>query len=332
MSDVATLDKPKRKERFLYVESDQIPLTEIKLKELETSIIDPFTGKIYKGPILQGCFADLSNVKVNNNRRFYDIPQYLKLVQVLKKQIHSKKGVYGELEHPTNYSVNYKQISHKILDIWYDEADQKVYGRVMILDTPNGKIAKEVIRSGGQLAISGRAAGEEHENSDGTKRAVTKLITTYDLVYHPGFSDALLDLESLNESQKILQSIAEQKKGFSGMIYEKDLKQMPTAFAKYSTLNESATCFYEWYLSNLNEEENKDQEEKDQQFLQKNETNDEDGIEDNLQKASDADLSEKQQFFQQINISQRKLRKKADKSYYDNAAGFINNDTSVIEN
>ena len=85
--------------KFLYLESAQIPLTEIPFEQLKQTIIDPTTGTPYKGIVLEGIFAVLKQ-DPNNNKRLYSIPEYLFLLQILKKQIFSSKGVYGELEHP----------------------------------------------------------------------------------------------------------------------------------------------------------------------------------------------------------------------------------------
>lgn len=329
-------ESEKYQNAFIYIESSQVPLTEIPWGTLKQNIIDPTNGKPYKGIILEGCFADLSP-KINNNKRIYDIPEYLKLLQILKQQIHSKKGVYGELEHPEGYAVDWNNVSHKILDVWYVEEEQKVYGRVLILNTEKGKIAQEIIRSGGCLAISARAAGAETKQPDGTSKAITKLLTTYDLVYHPGFSSAILDFKELNESQKMVQQLAQNKSGFSGIIYMDQLEKIGDKFKEFVTLNESVntlnTCFLEYYFNNLNESE-KQKQQKQQQQLENNEPNDKKEVENNLKKATETQLKEsKKDFFVQMKKAQKMLRKSqlvaqdADefKSYYDNSAGFIDN-------
>jgi len=338
--------------KFLYVESNQIPLTEIPYSEIKENMIDPTTGHLYKGIVMEGCCADLSANAPNNNKRFYDIPTYLQLVQVLRKQIFSPKGVYGELEHPeSSYAINTKNVSHKLIDIWYVESEQKVYIRVILLNTPNGKIAQEIVRSGGQLAISARAAGEEKEQPDGTKICKVKLMTTYDLVYHPGFSAAVLNFKELNESQKFIQNISVQKKGFSGIIYEEDLKNISDKFNHYISLNEKQNCFYEWLLTDLYEsqqqqDDSKQEKKEDIEILDKGESNDEQELEDKLKATAKKDLGESEEqaeelkqkqlkesqnnFFQQVQNSQNKLKtKNQGKSYYQGAAGFIKDDYSI---
>ncbi len=328
--------------KFLYVESQQIPLTQVPDGDLKANMIDPTTGNIYKGIVLQGCFADLSNTSPNNNKRYYDIPTYLEMAKILKKQIFSPKGVYGELEHPSGYAVNSNNVSHKLLDIWYDEKEKKVYGVLIILDTPKGRIAQEIIRSGGQLAVSARAAGEENPNADGTFDCKIKLLTTYDLVYHPGFSAAVLEFKQLNESQQFIQRISNEKKGFSGIIRSAELKNISNKFMEYISLNENQNCFYEWYLNDLqklNEDkkpskqnppkpskEEKIADKTDEAVLEYNEASDEDKIENKLKSAASKNLKEKENFFQEVKSSQQALKKKNSRqgnAYYQGSSGFV---------
>lgn len=337
--------------KFMYIESSQIPLKEIPYGDLKENIIDPTTNKPYRGIVLEGPFASLKEVP-NNNKRIYDIPKYLELLQKLKQQILNQKGVYGELEHPEKYSVNFNNVSHKILDVWYIEEEQMVYGRVMLLNTPKGKIAQEIVRSGGLLAISGRAAGEEISQPDGTSKAITKLLTTYDLVYHPGFSSAVLGFKELNESQKFIQEKGESKSGFGIKIYQNQLKKLPNAYLSYIKLNESvdsdvqerrSKCFLEWLCENQNNLlESTDEEKEDQDKLEDNVNPDEKKKQKKLQIATKQELNESESkertnrlkqrlFFQEAEQAQAKLRKnrKLDKAYYDDSSGFVTDNVSI---
>lgn len=332
---------PTQQSPQMYVESLQIPLKEIPWADVKKKILDPVTKKPYKGIVLEGPFADLSNTDPNNNKRYYTEPEYLEMLNYLKKQIHSPKGVYGELEHPQGYNINPNNASHKILDVWYIPETKIVMGRIILLNTEKGKIAQEVIRSGGQLGISARAAGNEFKNPDGTTSCKLKLLTTYDLVYHPGFSISILEFKELNESQKFIQDISDNKIGFSGFIPVKNFGSINKLYEKYTSLNENNKyCFFEWYFKNLNEGnvefiklyESKDDSKKEkiqEDKLQKNKASDEDDIENQLSSATDNDLSEsKNDFFGQISKSQRKLKKQS-KSVYDNSAGFIDGDFAI---
>ena len=313
-------------DRFLYVESDQIPLTEVPYGDLKENMIDVTTGKPYKGIVLEGVFADL-NQTTNNNDRIYDIPSYLEMLQQLKKAIHSAKGVYGELEHPQRYQINYNFVSHKLLDVWYEEETKLVKGRLILLNTEQGKRAAQIIKSGGQLAISARAGGEEVNGPNGVKYAKVQAIFTYDLVYHPGFATAVLEFKELNESQKFIQSSGTSKKGFNFILKQKEIDNLSEAYMDYlkiDNLSESektqrrSVCFLEYYnnnrLKNLFESE---QQKQQQQILQQNKSVDEKEKENELTRSVEKELSESEKFYQQI-------KKKQARTVFDNSAGFIN--------
>lgn len=326
---------------FLYFDSPQIPLKEVPFGDLQANITDPTTGKPYKGIVLEGVFAQFSD-EPNNNKRIYDIDEYLKLLEVFKQQVMSKKGVYGELEHPDRYSINLNFVSHKIIDVWYVPETMTVMGRVLLLNTKQGKQAQEIVRSGGQLAISARAAGSEIKQPDGTFKAVTKLLTTYDLVYHPGFSTAVLEFKTLNESQQFLQNAGANKQGFGFKVYSNQLSKISDIYSSYITLNESqeslldrrSKCFQEYLMEKLYESESQEQ-----KVLEKGDAPDQKQKQQKLQKAVDKQLDDvvKQQkvqklhqsmFFEQVDAHQKKLAddfvvNDVDKAYFDGAAGFI---------
>jgi len=68
-------------------------------------------------------------------------------------------------------------------------------GKLELLDTPNGKIAKELVEANYPLFVSSRAAGDVDEK---THEVSIAQIFTYDIVCTPGFEEAKLD--RVNES------------------------------------------------------------------------------------------------------------------------------------
>lgn len=317
--------------KFLELDSSQIPLIRVDFDEMKKiNAMNPVTGKPYKGIILKGVFADLSNNDPNNNRRYYDIPSYLNMVSQLRTKVFSKKGVYGELEHPESYAVNYNRVSHKILDLWYDENLKCVMGYVMLLNTDRGLQAQQIVESGGQLSISARAAGAEIKNPDGSFNATTKLLTTYDLVYHPGFARADLEFVELNESFNMFRQRSNTD-GFRVKLYKEQLVGIKNKYEEFTDLSESTQeCFLSWY-SKLVESDQSYEKQKQEEILQENEPSDEDEKQRKLQLATDKDLKQKQlidkkMFFNQINSSFNNISGRyshLNKSFYDNSAGFL---------
>ena len=144
---------------------------------------------------LEGVFADLSG-KENRNGRIYTPEEYLPHLSYLREDIKKGDALLGELDHPEDrFEVNIKEVSHEIVDIWYVPEKKQVMGKIRLLDTPNGKIAKSLIDDGVPLHISSRSAGSVDPN---THKVDIQQIFTFDLVAKPGFAEAIL--HRVNES------------------------------------------------------------------------------------------------------------------------------------
>jgi hypothetical protein len=141
--------------------------------------------------VLEGIFAEFG--KENNNNRIYEENEYLPHLEYLRKKINEKK-LMGELDHPEKFDISLSNVSHIIESIDYDKKSRTIVGRIRLLDTPAGRIAKNLVDNGIPLHISSRAAGEVREN----KKVVIKRIFTYDLVADPGFENA--KMVKVNES------------------------------------------------------------------------------------------------------------------------------------
>ena len=347
---------------FMYLETSDNPLVRVENHKILQSIIDPTTGEPYNGIILEGEFASLD--VLNNNNRIYTEENYLTFIELLKRQIHSPKGVYGELEHPKGYQTDTNNLSHKILDIWYDKSKKKVFGIIMLLNTPKGLIAQEIVKSGGQIAVSARGGGSEIKNHDGTITAQLKLLITFDIVYHPGFSSAIVEFTKLNENQNFdnVNHLYENGK-VQLCIYEPEIGKMSQLYESYiNCSNVQNQNFLQWCVTqNLFESESNEEEKSDIKKLEKNKTAEEDNLEQDLQDAVDQQLTESQKTEQNKRVNNllknnnlpknnklekalgnavkhelrenqktefhkqmMKANKKLDAAYYDNSAGFMN--------
>ncbi len=145
-------------------------------------------GGIY---ILEGIFGEID--KKNKNNRIYTEDEYLPQIESLQEKIKASK-LLGELDHPANFDVSLKNVSHMIEELTYDKDTKQVKGRIRLLDTEAGRQAKALVDAGVPLQISSRAAGAVESN--GTVKI--KQLFTYDLVADPGFENA--ELKRVNES------------------------------------------------------------------------------------------------------------------------------------
>jgi hypothetical protein len=141
--------------------------------------------------ILEGIFSEIG--KKNKNNRVYDEAEFIPHVEELAKLVEQKK-VLGELDHPKNFEISLKNVSHVIEEISYNKANKQVRGKIKLLDTDAGKQAKALVDAGVPIHISSRAAGQVSEGG----HVKVKRLFTYDLVADPGFENA--QLSRVNES------------------------------------------------------------------------------------------------------------------------------------
>lgn len=212
--------------------------------------------------IMEGVFAGPLDGTKNRNGRIYTVEEYLKHLSYLRDDIRTGE-LLGCLDHPDVFDVKLKEASHRILDIWYDEKTKCVMGKIQLLDTPNGKIAKEIVDAGIPLHISSRASG--NVNKDGT--VSIQQIFTFDIVCKSGFKDAVLHrvTESVNTnkySTKVIDFLTESEKSDANNLAK-----------RYGFINEDV-CIHEVETPvKLRKEARKIQEEKSHNDNMKNNIN-----------------------------------------------------------
>ncbi|NBP56153.1 hypothetical protein EBU71_06385 [bacterium] len=87
---------------------------------------------------------------LNQNGRIYPRDILFKEVESYRKVVQERRAM-GELDHADDPVVNLKNVSHLITDIWAD--DEVVYGKIEILPTPMGNIARNLIESQDDLHL-----------------------------------------------------------------------------------------------------------------------------------------------------------------------------------
>ena len=107
-----------------------------------------------KGICIQG------NVR-NANQRIYPIAEINKAVSNINEQVEKNISVLGELDHPENLTINLDRVSHMITRMWMEGADG--YGKLKLLSTPLGNLARTLLESGVKLGVSSRGSGNVNE-------------------------------------------------------------------------------------------------------------------------------------------------------------------------
>lgn len=141
--------------------------------------------------ILEGVFGQID--QKNRNNRIYTESEYVPQIEALQAKIGASK-LLGELDHPAQFDISLKNVSHMIEELTYDKESKEVRGRIKLLDTDAGRQAKALVDAGIPLQISSRAAGAVESNG----QVKIKQLFTYDLVADPGFENA--ELKRVNES------------------------------------------------------------------------------------------------------------------------------------
>ena len=144
-------------------------------------------GKSYK---IKGVFMQ-ADIK-NRNGRVYPVQTLAKEVARYTKEFINKKRAFGELGHPDGPTVNLERVSHMITSL--KPEGKNFIGEAKVMDTPYGKIVKNLIDEGAQLGVSSRGMGSIQSMQG--KNIVGKdfyLATAADIVADPSAPDAFVE-------------------------------------------------------------------------------------------------------------------------------------------
>jgi hypothetical protein len=138
---------------------------------------------------IEGVFLQ-SDLK-NKNGRIYPREIMQREVNRYVKENVLTKRAYGELGHPDGPTVNLDRVSHMIVSL--KEDGNNYIGRAKVMDTPMGKIVKELISEGAQLGVSSRGLGSLKErNGINEVQDDFMLATAADIVADPSAPDAFV--------------------------------------------------------------------------------------------------------------------------------------------
>ena len=138
-----------------------------------------------KGVFMQ---ADIKN----RNGRIYPVETLAKEVRRYTKEFIEKKRAFGELGHPDGPTVNLERVSHMITSL--KPEGKNFIGEAKVMDTPYGKIVKNLIDEGAVLGVSSRGMGSIQQQ--GGRNLVGKdfyLATAADIVADPSAPDAFVE-------------------------------------------------------------------------------------------------------------------------------------------
>jgi len=121
----------------------------------------------------------------NRNGRMYPSEILKNEVGRYNKTYVEQHRAFGELGHPSGPTINLDRVSHLFTEL--EEDGSNIVGKAKVLDTPMGKIVKNIIDEGGRLGISSRGMGSLKEGKSGIMEVQKDftLATAGDIVADP---------------------------------------------------------------------------------------------------------------------------------------------------
>ena len=142
-----------------------------------------------KNYFIEGVFMQ-SETK-NRNGRLYPSAIMSKEVDRYNNEYVEQNRAMGELGHPEGPTVNLERVSHIIKSLKLEGKD--VIGRAKILDTPYGKIVKNLMDEGAKLGVSSRGMGSLKEQDGVNVVQEDFMLASVDVVADPSAPNAFVN-------------------------------------------------------------------------------------------------------------------------------------------
>lgn len=178
-------------------------------------------GKEY---FIEGVFLQ-SNLK-NRNGRVYPKDIMSNEVKRYNEEYIQKNRAFGELGHPDSPTINLDRVCMMIKNL-REDGDNWI-GKAKIMDTPYGKIVKNLIDEGAQLGVSSRGMGTlTQKNGVNVVGKDFMLATAADIVADPSAPNAFV--EGVMEGKEWII--------VDGKFVERDLREAQALIRKTSSRN-----------------------------------------------------------------------------------------------
>ena len=180
----------------------------------------------------------------NRNGRIYPMPVLEKEVARYNKEYIQKNRAFGELGHPDGPTVNLERVSHMITKLHPD--GKNFIGEAKIMDTPYGKIVKNLINEGAKLGVSSRGMGSlEPRRGAQVVKDDFYLATAADIVADPSAPNAFV--EGIMEGKEWVWQ--------NGAVKEMDIeayrKELDMKYERTQAREEKNAEIFENFLSKL---------------------------------------------------------------------------------
>ena len=126
----------------------------------------------------------------NGNGRVYRKETLQREIDNYQKVIRERRSL-GELDHPDDSVINLKNSSHLAVQMWWD--GDNVMGKFEVLDTPSGRILKDLVKANVKLGISSRGLGSVKQKDGKTIVEDDFQLICFDMVSEPSTPGAYLN-------------------------------------------------------------------------------------------------------------------------------------------
>mgnify|MGYP003114027992 FL=1 len=150
-------------------------------------IVEEKDGK--KSYFVEGVFMQAE--KKNRNGRVYPKDVLFKEVDRYNKEYVDTGRAMGELGHPDGPSVNLERVSHVIKELKSSGTD--IVGKAKIIDTPYGKIVKNLLDEGVKIGVSSRGMGSIKDNNGTNEVQKDFMLSAVDIVADPSAPNAFVE-------------------------------------------------------------------------------------------------------------------------------------------
>ena len=142
-----------------------------------------------KNYYIEGIFMQAE--QKNRNGRVYPKRHIGGAVDKYITEYVNQNRALGELNHPSGPTVNLDKVSHIIKELHCN--GNNFIGKAKVLDTPMGKIVKNLINEGAKLGVSSRGMGSLKKSGGINEVQNDFILSAVDIVADPSAPDAFVN-------------------------------------------------------------------------------------------------------------------------------------------
>ena len=207
---------------------------------LDVRILTENTNDGKKNYFIEGVFME--SEQQNKNGRVYPQPIMEKEINRYIREYVVTNRAIGELGHPEGPTVNLERAAHMIKELHFDGT--QICGRAKILDTPYGRIVKNLMDEGAKLGVSSRGMGSLIEKNGYQEVQEDFMLAAVDIVADPSAPNAFVN--GIMEGREWIWE--------NGIFKQVDLDNYKKQITKTSSrdLERTKLKIFENFLSKLN--------------------------------------------------------------------------------